>query len=443
MGSRVEAYAYARTGYHRGLDALRRAGWKGHGPVPWEHEPNQGFLRALHALGRAAAAIGERTRRALRHFADSDPAGRGGALRCRPARPVRSALHPSCWSRRGWAAAMPAIVLVGAQWGDEGKGKATDLLGSRVDVRRQVQRRQQRRAHHRHRRREVRAAPAALRHPHARLRPGHRQRRGHRPRRAVRGDRRARGARRRHLPAGRQRLRARHHVVQPHARQGHRAVPRQRARSARPGAASARRTPTRWPASASACRTCSTRTCCGQKVTGALELKNQVLVKIYNRKAVDVDAVVDELLRPTPTRLRPMVADTVAAARPGCSTTGKTVVLEAGQATLLDVDHGTYPFVTSSSATAGGACTGSGHPADAHRPGDRGGQGVHDPRRRGAVPDRAASTTRASALRNAGAEFGTTTGRPRRCGWFDAPRSPGTRRGSTASPTSCSPSSTC
>ncbi|MDB1086033.1 DUF3151 domain-containing protein [Streptomyces sp. ACA25] len=58
-GRPVESYAYARTGYHRGLDALRRSGWKGHGPVPFEHEPNRGFLRALHALGRAAQAIGE------------------------------------------------------------------------------------------------------------------------------------------------------------------------------------------------------------------------------------------------------------------------------------------------------------------------------------------------------------------------------------------------
>ena len=58
-GRPVEAYAYARTGYHRGLDALRRNGWKGHGPVPFEHEPNRGFLRALHALARAAQAIGE------------------------------------------------------------------------------------------------------------------------------------------------------------------------------------------------------------------------------------------------------------------------------------------------------------------------------------------------------------------------------------------------
>ena len=58
-GQVVESYAYARTGYHRGLDALRRAGWRGQGPVPWEHEPNRGFLRALAALARAADAIGE------------------------------------------------------------------------------------------------------------------------------------------------------------------------------------------------------------------------------------------------------------------------------------------------------------------------------------------------------------------------------------------------
>lgn len=55
----VEAYAYARTGYHRGLDVLRRNGWKGNGPIPWEHAPNHGFLRALAALARAAHAIGE------------------------------------------------------------------------------------------------------------------------------------------------------------------------------------------------------------------------------------------------------------------------------------------------------------------------------------------------------------------------------------------------
>jgi Protein of unknown function (DUF3151) len=55
----VAAYAYARTGYHRGLDALRRAGWRGSGPIPWEHEPNRGFLRALHALAVASERIGD------------------------------------------------------------------------------------------------------------------------------------------------------------------------------------------------------------------------------------------------------------------------------------------------------------------------------------------------------------------------------------------------
>lgn len=58
-GHTVESYAFARVGYHRGLDALRRNGWKGHGPVPWSHEPNQGFLRCLRSLGRAAASFGE------------------------------------------------------------------------------------------------------------------------------------------------------------------------------------------------------------------------------------------------------------------------------------------------------------------------------------------------------------------------------------------------
>jgi hypothetical protein len=77
-GSVVESYAYARTGYHRGLDALRRAGWKGYGPVPWSHEPNRGFLRALNALGRAAAAIGEtdEAERISTFLDDSDPAAK-------------------------------------------------------------------------------------------------------------------------------------------------------------------------------------------------------------------------------------------------------------------------------------------------------------------------------------------------------------------------------
>ncbi|GAB3519362.1 DUF3151 domain-containing protein [Arthrobacter monumenti] len=74
-GSTIESYAYARVGYHRGLDALRGAGWRGHGPVPYTHEPNRGFLRALYALGRAAGAINEaeEAERIAKFLNDSDP----------------------------------------------------------------------------------------------------------------------------------------------------------------------------------------------------------------------------------------------------------------------------------------------------------------------------------------------------------------------------------
>jgi hypothetical protein len=74
-GAVVESYAYARTGYHRGLDALRRSGWKGYGPVPWSHEPNRGFLRSVFALARAAEAIGEtdEAARCQQLLNDSDP----------------------------------------------------------------------------------------------------------------------------------------------------------------------------------------------------------------------------------------------------------------------------------------------------------------------------------------------------------------------------------
>ncbi|HSV65330.1 MAG TPA: DUF3151 domain-containing protein [Mycobacteriales bacterium] len=72
----LESYAYARVGYHRGLDALRRNGWRGHGPIPWSHSPNRGFLRCLHALARGAAAINEtdEAERCAQFLRDSDPA---------------------------------------------------------------------------------------------------------------------------------------------------------------------------------------------------------------------------------------------------------------------------------------------------------------------------------------------------------------------------------
>jgi len=155
-----------------------------------------------------------------------------------------------------------------------------------------------------------------------------------------------------------------------------------------------------------------------QKVEGALHQKNHLLVKIYNRRAIAVDEIVDDLLSYTE-RLRPMVADTGLLLNQALDA-GKTVVFEGGQATMLDVDHGTYPFVTSSNSTAGGAATGS---------------GVGPNRLTRVIGIVKAYTTRVGAgpfptelndesgewLRSRGFEFGTTTGRPRRTGWYDAP----------------------
>ena len=154
------------------------------------------------------------------------------------------------------------------------------------------------------------------------------------------------------------------------------------------------------------------------KVDGALELKNQILAKVYNRRAISADAIVDELSQYVE-RLRPYVRDTSLVLNDALGR-GETVLLEAGQATLLDVDHGTYPFVTSSSATAGGACTGSGIPPTAvdrvigivKAYATRVGEGPFPTELVDADGDR---------LREAGGEFGTTTGRPRRCGWYDVP----------------------
>ncbi|TDE58598.1 DUF3151 domain-containing protein [Nonomuraea mesophila] len=83
QGHAVTSYAFARTGYHRGLDQLRRNGWKGHGPIPWEHEPNRGFLRCLHALARAAQAIGEKdeAERCLQFLKDSTETGHDALTR--------------------------------------------------------------------------------------------------------------------------------------------------------------------------------------------------------------------------------------------------------------------------------------------------------------------------------------------------------------------------
>ena len=153
------------------------------------------------------------------------------------------------------------------------------------------------------------------------------------------------------------------------------------------------------------------------KIEGALAAKNHLLVKVYNRRAITVDEVAEELLTYRD-RLAPMVTDTSLVLNLALDA-GKTVLFEGGQATMLDVDHGTYPFVTSSNATAGGACTGS---------------GVGPTKIDSVIGIVKAYTTRVGEgpfpteledewgerLRDVGHEFGTTTGRPRRCGWYDA-----------------------
>ena len=154
-----------------------------------------------------------------------------------------------------------------------------------------------------------------------------------------------------------------------------------------------------------------------QKVEGALLNKNALLVKIYNRAAVEVEKVVEELLSYAD-RVRPMVVDASLVLNEALDR-GETVVFEAGQATMLDIDHGTYPFVTSSNCTAGGASTGSGvgprrldrivGVAKAYC--TRVGEGPFPTELLDAKGDE---------LREAGGEYGTTTGRPRRCGWYDA-----------------------
>jgi len=154
-----------------------------------------------------------------------------------------------------------------------------------------------------------------------------------------------------------------------------------------------------------------------QKVEASLDLKNHLLAKVYNRRAIEVDAVVEELLSYVD-RLRPMVQDTSLLLNTALDE-GKTVLFEGAQATMLDVDHGTYPFVTSSNPVAGGVCTGA---------------GVGPTRIDRVIGVIKAYTTRVGSgpfptelfdedginLQQIGGEVGVSTGRTRRCGWYDS-----------------------
>ncbi len=153
------------------------------------------------------------------------------------------------------------------------------------------------------------------------------------------------------------------------------------------------------------------------KVVASLEQKNQILVKIFNRREISADLVTEQLLSYAD-RIRPHVVDAARLLNSALDD-GKVVLFEGAQAHHLDVDHGTYPYVTSSNPTAGGACTGT---------------GVGPTRIDRVIGIAKAYTTRVGEgpfptelfdadgekLRSIGGEFGATTGRPRRCGWFDA-----------------------
>ena len=311
---------------------------------------------------------------------------------------------------------MPAIVLVGAQWGDEGKGKATDLLGSRVDY--VVKFNGGNNAGHTVVIGDETYALHLL--PSGILTPGCVPVIGN----GVVIDlavlfEELEGLQARGIDTSRLVVSADAHVIPPYNRVLDKVTERFLG-SRRIGTTGRGIGPTyadKMNRVGIRVQDLFDEGILRQKVEAALDLKNQLLAKVYNRRAVTVDEVVDELLAHAEP-LRPMVVDTSLLLERALDD-GKTVLLEAGQATLLDVDHGTYPFVTSSSATAGGACTGSGIPPT---------------RVDGVVAILKAYTTRVGEgpfptelhddmgefLRKTGGEYGTTTGRPRRCGWFDA-----------------------
>jgi adenylosuccinate synthase len=311
---------------------------------------------------------------------------------------------------------MPAIVIVGAQWGDEGKGKATDVLGSRVDY--VVKFNGGNNAGHTVVIGDEKYALHLL--PSGILTPGCVPVIGN----GVVVDlpvlfEELDGLESRGIDTSRLLISANAHVIAEY----HRTLDKVAERflgSSRIGTTGRGIGPTyadKMNRIGVRIQDLFDEKILRQKVEAALEVKNQLLTKVYNRRAISVEEILEELLSRRD-RLRPMVTDTGLLLHQALSR-GETVLLEAGQATLLDVDHGTYPFVTSSSATAGGACTGSGIPPT---------------RIEGVIGIVKAYTTRVGAgpfptellddsgefLRKTGDEYGTTTGRPRRCGWFDA-----------------------